>query len=237
MKFECCIETITEALIAKKYRADRVELCAALDIGGLTPSYGLIKAGAALQSPEVHVMIRPRGGNFIYSPDELSIMKEDIILAKAAGAKGVVFGVLDQNDNINEQAVISLADVALQLDLRLTFHRAFDQVSDTSTALQFLVSAGFHRILTSGGAKTALGGKTLLSQLASEANGKIEIMAGGGVSAANAAELLDAGVDALHFSIRKNQSTGQEGMGNDYTVDENKVTLFLSAVGKAGHSI
>lgn len=185
---------------AQQAGAGRIELCGSLSEGGTTPSAGLIQLARQHLTIPLYVMIRPRGGDFLYAETELAVMQADIDLAKSLGADGLVLGLLRANGTIDEDATRSLVEQAHPLPV--TFHRAFDMTRDPLEALEAIIRTGAVRILTSGQQPTAEAGLPLLSQLVREAAGRIEIMAGAGVTAANAARLAEAGVDALHLSGR-----------------------------------
>lgn len=224
MKFELCVDSYKEVMEADNYDFARVELCSALDVGGLTPSYGLIKEAAKFNNLEVHSMIRPRPGGFVYSDNELIIMKEDIKVSHDMGAKGVVFGVLDENNKIDKERNYLLIDIAQRFDLEITFHRAFDLVDDYEQSLQDLLDMGFDRVLTSGGAKTAFEGLENLKKYKEIAGEELQIMAGGGVDASNAKQIAEANIDALHFTARKDKkSSAKLNIGQEFDVDTDKI--------------
>lgn len=230
MKLEACIETPDEASAAALFNFDRVELCQALDLGGLTPSAGL--TAICSNYIEVHAMLRMRPGNFVYSEVELEVMAAEMKILKEAGAKGVVFGCLNKDMGLDIPANSFLITQALDLGLTPTFHRAFDNISDKPKALEDLINLGFNRILTSGGNGTAIEGIDVLTGIKILAKNRIEIMAGCGVNADNASQLAKSGVDALHFSIRKSKGDNAvKGMGNQYTPDNEKIEAILKALG------
>lgn len=179
--------------------ADRVELCSGLSEGGLTPSAGVIRYSARLIP--TNVLIRPRPGDFVYSEAELSVMEADIDAAVAAGASGIVIGVLTPDGDVDVNACRRL--LAHAQGLANTFHRAFDVVADPFRALDDIISLGFSTLLTSGQQATALDGASLISAIHSRADGRIAIMAGAGVNPSNAAAILRLShADALHASAR-----------------------------------
>ncbi|KAA3634492.1 MAG: copper homeostasis protein CutC [Bacteroidetes bacterium] len=232
-EIEVCIEQPATAKLAGLFNANRVELCSALDLGGLTPSFGLIEACRAIDGPEVYAMIRPRPGNFCYDSDEISIMKKDIIAAKKAGAHGVVFGCLLQNNTIDESSTSLLLDVARSHELGTTFHRAFDFVPDVETALLQLINIGINRILTSGTKAKAIDGVEVLKKLVSLSDGRIDIMAGSGINAGNVLEILETGVQAVHFTSKKPLETSDElNMGKQYIPDQEKIKKIIHAISK-----
>ena len=228
MIFEFCIDTVEGAIAAKQLGVKRVELCSALNIGGLTPSYGLIQQ-CAQQGVEVHVMIRHIAGGFVYSEEDVLIMEHDIKMAKEAGAAGVVFGCLTPENTLDMNSTINLIETARNLNLEVTFHRAFDMVKNSAAALISLINLGVNRVLTSGQKDKAIDGIDTISQLVKQADGKIEIMAGSGINHSNAIALSATGIDALHFTIyQSNNETESLGMGNRSIIDKEKITSILN---------
>ena len=223
MNFELCTDCVEGAILAGRYGFQRIELCSALSEGGLTPSYGMIQSCAESSSAEVHAMIRSRGGGFTCDETELLIMQKDIKMASEAGARGVVFGILDPSLEISEKNEILLG-WAHSLGLKVTFHRAFDQMDEPIKAMDRLVQMGFDRLLTSGLQNKAIEGLDLLRNLQKDYGSKIQIMAGSGVNADNALLFAEAGLKHLHFTARK---TSEEpvipGMGVNMVTDESKI--------------
>jgi copper homeostasis protein len=174
---------ITSAIIAQQAGANRIEFCADMNVGGITPKLeDFILLKSKIHIP-IFVMIRPRGGNFIYSNKEFEQMKNDILQFKNAGADGFVFGILTENkevDFIQNKALVELAN-----PLPCTFHRAFDEINNQMEALDIIIECGFKTILTSGNANNAMDGLASLQAIALKANNKICIMPGGGVRAIN----------------------------------------------------
>jgi len=229
LQIEVCVEKLETALAADKFGADRIELCSALDLGGLTPSHGLIESCIEQCSLDVYVMIRPKPGNFIYSDNEISIMKKDIEFTANSRADGVVFGCLTNVNELNIKQNKELLDLAKSLKLGVTFHRAFDFIYDKEMALNQLINMGFDRILTSGGKKTALEGINNIKHFVKSSKNKIEIMAGSGVNPANALQLANTGIDALHFTARKSISGENSlNMGNEFVPDIEKIKAIIS---------
>lgn len=186
---ECCVGNYNEAIRAEKLGADRVEVCDNLLEGGTTPSYGmLIKLKNDLTIPMM-VIIRPRGGNFIFSKDEIEIMKEDIILCKDLGIYGVVIGVLKADNTIDLEVTKSLVELAKPMSI--TFHMAFDEIEDKDLALEQLIGLGVDRILTKGGKEDAISGIDEIKRLVEKANNRIIIMPGKGVNAKNKDYILE----------------------------------------------
>lgn len=194
---EVCVDDTQGLSSAVAGGAERIELCAALALGGLTPSPGLIAAATRLSIP-VFAMIRPRPGGFVYSADELSAAEVDIAAIRSAGLAGIVFGVTHPDGRLDRKAIERLRHAAG--DMPMVLHRAFDLAPDLSEALEVAIELGFCRILTSGGAPRAVEGADSIAALVRQAAGRIAIMAGGGVTAQNAPVLLKAGADDLHGS-------------------------------------
>ncbi len=199
---EICVDSLESAIIAEKGGANRVELCSDLAEGGITPSYGLIKAVRDNLSIDLSVMIRPRGGDFCYSKEEFQVMKEDIILAKQLKADCLAFGILLPTGDVDISRSLELIDLAKPL--QVTFHRAFDFARNPFKALEDIISIGANRILTSGQRATVDEGYTLIKDLIIKANKRISIMAGSGVNSQNKDRLVNlCGVRELHLTAKK----------------------------------
>ncbi len=206
---EVCVDTVAGLHAAVANGAGRIELCAALDSGGLTPSAGFMRAASGCGVP-VHAMIRPRAGGFAYSAAELAVMEQDIAAARAAGLAGVVIGAARPDGTLDGAALQRLLHAAAGLSV--TLHRVFDLAPDLPVALEQSVALGIGRVLTSGGARVAQDGRVALAGLVRAARGRIVVMAGSGVSSANAAGLVrDTGVVEVHASCRK-PSTADPGL-------------------------
>lgn len=197
MIIEVCVDSIEGLAAARAGGADRIELCAALGLGGLTPSTGFMRLAAAARVP-VHTMIRPRAGGFCYSEQEVAVMSADIVTARACGMAGVVFGA-SLPDGRLDFAVLSHL-IAQAKGMSLTLHRAFDLVPDMAEALETAVALGFHRILTSGGALTAVEGIDRLVQMKAMAAGRIIILPGAGITAETVSGLAALQPDEVHAS-------------------------------------
>jgi len=196
---EACVDSVHGALAAERAGAARLELCAALADGGTTPSAGLIAAVCSAVAIPVMVLIRVRGGDFVYAPDEVDVMRRDAMHAVSLGASGVVIGALTAGGDIDRATTLSLVDAAG--DCAATFHRAIDFTRDPVEALGALSGLGIATVLSSGGAQTALEGAATLARMV--ANGvsphSIEVMAGGGITEQNATQVIEAtGVGAIH---------------------------------------
>ena len=198
---EICAGDIQSAQAALLGGVQRIELCSALPLDGLTPSAGLIKAARQLQGMKLHVLIRPREGDFFYDATETDIMFHDISLAKQYGADGVVIGALTPDGDIDIPTCRRLIEAAE--GMQVTFHRAFDRARNPQRALEDIIALGCTRLLTSGQAPTAEAGIPLLRELVKQADGRIIIMPGAGVTPANARRILDAtGATEIHGSFR-----------------------------------
>jgi copper homeostasis protein len=209
---EACVSSAADAIAAVEAGADRIELCSALEVGGLTPSIGLIERVLATVSVPVMAMIRPRVGDFTPSDDEFATMLAGIAAAKRAGAAGVVFGLLLENGAIDARRTERL--VAAAEGLQTVFHRAIDFTPDPEAAAATLADLGVTRVLTSGGARTALEGVATIRQMVERTTGRLEILPGGGVRAANIAPILQAtGCNQVHLgpSIAEQSPTALNG--------------------------
>jgi copper homeostasis protein len=189
IKLEICAQSLTSALVAQAGGAHRIELCSALEVGGLTPSYATLIETRKQLSIEICVLVRPRAGDFFYSDLEFDLMKKDILFCKQQGVEGIVVGILNQNRTLDLKKMEILAQLAYPMDI--ISHRAFDQTPDPFEALSQLQNLGFHRILTSGQSQNAIDGKEILRGLVEAAQGKIEIMPGAGVNPNNIQELIN----------------------------------------------
>jgi copper homeostasis protein len=197
---EACVDSVASSLAAERGGAGRLELCDAIFDGGTTPSAGMIAACKATVSIPVFVMIRPRGGGFVYSEAERDVMRRDIVVARELGADGVVIGGLRPDGTVDLSLVRILVEAAQQLPV--TFHRAFDITPDLAASLELLADAGVQRILSAGGASTAADGATVLADLVRKAGSRIVVMAGGGVREENVRRLVSvSGVREVHVRL------------------------------------
>lgn len=193
---EAYVESLEQALAAEGAGADRIELCGPGE-GGLTPSEELMREVIARVSVPVHVMIRPREGDFTYSADESAIMRLQVVMAREAGAHGVVFGVLSADGTLDASRMLDLINLARPM--RVACHRAFDRTPDPAAALDTLVALGVEIVLTSGHAPTAFEGSETLARHVRRSGGRITVLAGGSVRAGNVRQLLDeTGVREIH---------------------------------------
>lgn len=203
--FEVCVDSIESALAAQAGGAQRVELCADLVEGGLTPSLGMLRTARTALEIRLNVLVRPRGGDFCYTEWEFAAMREDVLAAQSAGADGVVLGLLLPDGQVDRERTAALAALAQRgpRPLSVTFHRAIDVCRDAGEALEVLAALGIDRVLTSGRAASAPEGAAQIAALVRQSAGRVAIMPGGGVTAANVRALLEAtGAREVHFSAR-----------------------------------
>ena len=215
MQIEICVDSLDSALAAQRGGASRVELCSALSEGGVTPSHGLIRSVRAALTIQVFVIVRPRGGDFVYSANEFQVMQKDVLNARNLGCDGVVFGLLTPEGDVDIPRTHELVELARPLEV--TFHRAFDEARDLDEALEAAIGCGVDRILTSGGASSARSGATTLARLQAQARGRIQIMAGGGVRPHNVTELLRiTKIGAVHSALISLPLPANEAHGQTY---------------------
>jgi len=224
MNIEICTDSLEGALAADKYGAKRIELCSALSLGGLTPSYGLIEQCVKKINIEVHVIIRHKEGGFNYTSSDLTIMRSDIEQAKKAGASGVVFGILNDMFEVSDLNN-ELVEFAKKLDLEITFHRAFDFVINYKIAIEKIIAMGFDRLLTSGLSQTAEEGLDIITNLQNNYGSKIQIMAGSDINYNNALKIARSGINNIHFTAKKlsDNVSLKFSMGEVMITDEEKI--------------
>lgn len=228
MKFE--LEVIAFDLLscqlAADNGADRIELCANPHEGGTTPSYGMMKAARKSTQIQVFPIIRPRGGDFLYTKEEFEIMKYDIKAAHDIGCEGVVIGILNENGDVDVEKCEEL--VSLAGEMEVTFHRAFDRVKNPLLSLEQIIAIGCKRILSSGLYPTAIEGSSVLKTLVAQANGRIKIMPGSGVRSNNIVQLAkDTGAICFHSSARKTLESQMRYLNTN--MKENLVQVSLDA--------
>ena len=231
VKFEICSGSLQSALNAQEAGAHRVELCSALSLGGLTPSYGFIELARKRLKIDVNVLIRPRQGDFLYDSDEVAVMIRDIIACAQMGVNGVVIGALDPFGNVDVDACRAMVAGAKHHGMSVTFHRAIDRACNIMAALEDVISTGADRVLSSGGKPTSLEGLETLAQMNAAAAGRIIIMPGGGVNTGNIRQILEGtGAQEIHFSgsqtiqsemvYREGVSFTPDSLGGDFTRTE-----------------
>ncbi|KAL4237447.1 hypothetical protein ACF0H5_002164 [Mactra antiquata] len=236
---EVCIDSVISAINAEKGGAARVELCSNLMEGGTTPSIGMLKIIKRTTKIPVFVMIRPRGGDFLYTEEELSVMSEDILDLKSAGADGFVFGVLNPDGTVDFDSCKNLLE--LTKPLPCTFHRAIDMTNNIFDSLETVISLGFTRVLTSGGDSSALEGLPVITQMINQAAGRICVMPGGGITDRNLERIItSSGAKEFHASARSSLQSNMIFQKSGVTMgaslsppefsnkicDSNKVKLF-----------
>jgi copper homeostasis protein len=230
LQLELCAASVEALTLAKTHGFDRIELCQNLEQGGLTPSAGLI--GQALNlGLKTHVLIRPRAGGFHYEQAEIEVIQREIEFCKNLGVQGVVVGLLKSNFELDKSLLQDLMQLAPELDW--TFHRAFDESLDWKRSLDVLMELGFKRVLTSGFASNVEIGLPILVQMCQYANGRIEIMAGGGVNAGNIAKLAQIpNIAAVHFSATQKELLDEDSAFSEtiLKVSETRLKRILSAI-------
>lgn len=245
---EVCANSITSALAAQQGGAYRVELCDNLYAGGTTPSPGQITVARKLLSIKLYILIRPRGADFLYSDVEFETMIADTQYCIDAGCDGIVTGILNADGTIDKERNRILADMVTKAGLGATFHRAFDMCADYSQALEDIIELGFERVLTSGGKSTAVEGARVIADLVKQADGRIAIMAGSGLTEINAADLvLFTGVTEIHGSLQSRVKSQMQfandhivmgsTIGDEYAVDVTDAERVKAVIEKANEEL
>ena len=228
---EIAVFTVESAVLAAKAGADRLELCENPLEGGTTPSYGTLKVVREKISMPVFPIIRPRGGDFLYTDEEFEVIKKDILLCKELQFEGVVIGSLNVNGTIHTEHTKRLVDAAYPMEV--SFHRAFDRVRDPLEALEILIQSGCSRILTSGQVPNAFDGKELIKTLIGKAANRIIIMPGSGVRSSNIVELAQfTGANELHSSARKVLASGMSYQQKTMQEELKTVTVDVEEIRK-----
>lgn len=224
---EISVETLEAALAAERGGADRIELCADLSVGGVTPSVKLMGAVREQLQVPIFVMIRPRGGDFVYSDAEFAAMKSAITSAKKLGMHGVVLGILQRDRRVDVQTTRELVELARPAPT--TFHRAFDESADLRQAFEHVIQTGAKRILTSGGAKNASEGAGVLAELLAAAGDRIVIVPGAGINASNIVQLAkQTGAREFHSGLSSALPYGSQ----DFAKFEAEVRKLVEALAK-----
>lgn len=213
MILEVCVDSFKSLKTAKEAGADRIELCSALNIGGLTPSYGLMKQAKEIEDIEIFVMIRPRSGDFLYNDTEFETMRNDIELVKKMGFHGIVTGILLENGKIDLNRMKELVELAKPL--KVVLHRAFDDAQSPEKNIHELIDMGVIRILTSGQRKNALEGAHYIANLQKEYGDKITIMPGAGINGENI-EKIHRIVNCSHYHMSGKVNIGSQMKYKDY---------------------
>lgn len=241
VKFEICCGNLQSAINAQQAGADRVELCSALSLGGLTPSFGFIEQARKRLKIDINVLIRPRQGDFLYESEEVAQMISDIQACARLGVNGVVIGALDPLGNVDMDSCRAMIAVAKHHGLSVTFHRAIDRTANIFASLQDVISLGADRVLTSGGKPTAMEGLEILSKMNRFAGGRTIIMPGAGVNSGNIKEILaTSGAKEIHFSgsctynspmvYREGVSFTPDNLGGDFTRTESSVEKIRETI-------
>ncbi len=235
---EVCANSFTSALAAEQGGAIRIELCENMAEGGTTPSYATIKLSKERLKIAIWPIIRPRGGDFLYTDDEFELMKADIKISKELGCDGVVFGILSPEGAIDKERCKVLIDLAYPMPA--AFHRAFDMCNDLEKGLVDLIDLGFVRVLTSGGADNAYNGIEKLAELVVWSNNRIEIMPGAGINSQNISIIKEkTGTKVFHASARvkiaskmayRNQKTKMGSLEDEYSIEQTSAELVEKIV-------
>jgi copper homeostasis protein len=206
--FEVCAEGLESCVAAREGGADRIELCCSLIEDGLTPSHALIKAAVVQSGLPIYTILRPRGGDFVYSDHEFALMQEDLEHARSLGVSGFVAGILQPDGTVDKNRMRLLVEQATPLEV--TFHRAFDATTNLEHALEDVIATGCQRLLTSGGAENVVIGAKRLQRLVVQAAERIEIAVGGGLRLENATEVARiTGASQFHGSVRQLKSSSE----------------------------
>jgi copper homeostasis protein len=234
-RLEIAANSLASAVAAQDGGADRIELCAALEMGGLTPSHALIALARERVPLPIYVLIRPRAGDFVYAAPELDVMVRDIETCVALGCDGVVLGALDTAGEIDAGACRRLIGAAGKLGV--TFHRAFDMTADLPRALEDVIALGCERVLTSGGASSALAGAAVIADLRAQAGARLGVMPGAGIDAASIAAIRAAtGAREFHASAKRPLPSRQRALagrpadmaGGEWRTDVEQVRALVA---------
>jgi copper homeostasis protein len=233
MIVEVCTDSLAGACIAQKAGAYRIELCAALSDGGTTPSPALISMTRQSVDIKVYVLIRPRGGDFLYSDADHEIMKADIHYCGQNNCDGVVIGMLLPDGSIDKERCRELVHIAHEYGMGVTFHRAFDRSNDLLQALEDVIELGCERILTSGGYETAVEGTEVIRTLIEKAGNKIIIMAGAGITPDNASALVhNTGIKEIHGTFRSRCASKMLYRNTNFRRQDEEYEIFCSDIEK-----
>lgn len=226
---EVCANSVQSAINGQKGGAIRVELCDNLEEGGTTPALSQIELTRENLTIQVNVIIRPRGGDFLYNDLEFEMMKRDIHHCGKSKCDGVVFGILNPDGSVDKKRNKELIEIARQYRMSVTFHRAFDRCSDLFKSLEDIIELGCDRILTSGGMRTAPEGKEILKKLIEQAGNRIIIMPGGGITENNIGDLVKAtGLKEFHGSFRSRYMGEMKYMSNIFDNVNEEYSILLS---------
>ncbi|MDR3339627.1 MAG: copper homeostasis protein CutC [Candidatus Symbiothrix sp.] len=240
---EVCVDSLENALIAQLAGADRIEFCANLPEGGTTPSFAQIRMARERLQIGLHVLIRPRGGDFLYNERERELMQSDIRFCGETGCDGVVIGMLNRDGTVDAEHCAELVEIARSYGMALTFHRAFDRSADLFRAMEAIIDLGCERILTSGGCDTAPEGAEVIRQLIKKADGRIIIMPGAGITPENADEFIwKTALTEMHGTFRSRVASKMQyrnlrlsHLQDEYsllTTDAEKIETILKIINK-----
>ena len=240
---EVCANSVSSALAAQNGGALRVELCENLQEGGTTPSFGQILMARKLLHIKLHVLIRPRGGDFLYNDNEYETMLADVRYCIESGCDGIVVGILNADGTVDKDRNREIVRMAKQWGLGITFHRAFDMCANQLQAMEDIIELGFERILTSGGKSTAMEGASIIANLVNKAANRIIIMPGSGINQNNVADLVKyTKVKEIHSSAKipmqskmeyKNDHILMGDFGEEYTFEQTDVEIVKGILKKA----
>ena len=230
-KLEVIGFNIEACLLAQSAGAHRIELCDSPGEGGTTPSYGFIKKAREKLQIELYPIIRPRGGDFLYTDEEFDIMKADVQICKELGCNGVVIGMLNADGSVDKERCLQLVENAFPM--HTSFHRAFDRTNDACKALEDIIEIGCKRILTSGLRPTAMEGIDTITELVKQANGRITIMPGSGVRAENVVEIAErTKAVEFHSSARINMASNMTYVNEQMKEDQVSVSVDVTEIRK-----
>lgn len=228
---EVCIDNLESLHLAIEGGANRIELCSSLALGGLTPSFGMMKQAARISSIPVYAMIRPRQGDFLYDEDDMESMLYDIDSAAEAGLQGIVFGILTAEGKVDIQKCARIVNHAKLNGLGVTFHRAIDQCQDYRQALEDIIELGCERVLTSGLASNALAGADVITDMVQLADGRLSIMAGAGVSSDNVETIVTQTlVKEVHLSGKSTRASHMTLVANSAKMGTQNLDDFIVPV-------
>jgi Uncharacterized protein involved in copper resistance len=232
-RVEICVDSVESAVVAQSAGAYRVEFCDNLIEGGTTPSFGQLKIAREFLSIKLYVIIRPRGGNFLYSDIEFNVMKEDIRKCAEIGCDGIVIGILKADGSVDKERNAELVDIAKSYSMGVTFHRAFDRCRNLNIALEDVIATGCERILTSGGKNNVLAGASVIKKLIGSANDRITIMPGAGLTPENIREAAHlTGATEFHGTFRSLIKGNMEYLNRDMKDEDRENTTFRTDLGK-----
>ncbi len=248
ISLEVCANSVGSAIAAQKGGASRIELCDNIHDGGTTPSYGQIRSTLQSVQIPVHILIRPRAGDFLYSNHEFEVMKADIEMCTMLGCHAIVVGILNADGSVDKPRCAELVSIVKKAGMSIIFHRAFDLCADLFRSMEDIIALGFDGILTSGGKTTAIEGASKIAQLIQRANGRIGIIPGGGISEYNVTDLINfTSANCIHSSARSKRKSAMtyhnnhimmgDGYTHEYDLDETDPARVANILAKANEAI